>query len=162
MVIRPIRSDDAAAARSLLAGVLTGIAYAEAARDALDGALGGASDELHALVGESNGELTGLVVYGPVAGTVATARVHVVAVRGSERRRGVASRLCEAAVRKLHGQGARLIVVEMAEVPETLPARALLARCGWSEEARVADFFADGVHLLLFRRELGSSIGHAG
>jgi hypothetical protein len=52
---------------------------------------------------------------------------------------------------------ARLVVVELADHPTLAPAHHFLKEMGFREEARVADFYRDGVALLLLRLDLGGS-----
>jgi len=98
--------------------------------------------------------VTGLVVFGIVAGAMGTGRLHLVAVSAAARLRGVASALISAAFERLRSEAVRVVFAEVPDDPGLAPGRALLLREGFIEEARVADFFRDGVSLILLRRDL--------
>ena len=128
--------------------------YAELPASALAAALAGESAEGRALVAESAGEMKGLVVFGMVAGAIGTGRVHLVAVPAAERLRGVGGALLVAAMERFRDDDVRVVFVEMPDDPSHAPTRSLLLREGFVEEARVADFFRDGVSLVLLRRDV--------
>ena len=153
--IRPLRAGDRSAARELADGELAQTPYGEIPASALTTALDGGSNEARGLAAIAEGEMTGLVLFGLVAGAVGTGRLHLVAVTASARLRGVASALIDAAVAELKASGARVAFVEMPDDPRLRPALSLLTREGFAEEARVADFFRDGVSLVVLRREIG-------
>ncbi len=155
--MRRIRGADARAARALVEAESGGTPYAARARWALETALEGRSDESVALVAEDGGELLGFVAYGMVAGTSGAARVHGVVVTAAARLHGVASRLCEAMAAGLARDGARFVLAEVPDDPVAAPGRELLRRCGFVEEARVADYFSDGVALVFMRRPVSQA-----
>lgn len=97
--------------------------------------------------------LAGLVLYGVVAGAVGTGAIRGVLVAPELRRRGIAEELVRGALRKLFEDGARLVVAELPDEPGLAGVRRVLERCGFEEEARVADLVADGVALVILRVE---------
>lgn len=157
--IRRLRDADFASVRALAERELAPVPEGEAARSAVESALAGVSDEYRALVAEEAGEVVGVAVYGPVAGTIGTAKLHAILVTAAARMRGVAARLCEHLAREVAGDGARLLMAELPDTAALRPGAALLERCGWREEARIPDFFADGVALLLYRHTLSDESG---
>ncbi|MEJ7809604.1 MAG: GNAT family N-acetyltransferase [Gemmatimonadaceae bacterium] len=159
--IRPARPGDATAARSLLRDAFVGTPYLpralEMLEEALEEALGGTSREALAIVAAgAGGAVVGLAAYGETAGAVGAGRLHLIAVTASTRRRGVGARLVHAVARDLGESGARFIIAELPDDSRLAPGRELLLRCGFGEEARVPDFYADGVALAFFRRALGA------
>lgn len=154
ILIRALGDGDAAVVRALAEREFARVPEGEAARSAIESALAGSSDEYRAVVGEERGDVIGVAVYGPVAGTVGTAKLHAILVTAAARTRGVAAGLCDHVAAELAVEGARLMVAELPDTPALRPGMLLLERCGWREEARVPDFFAEGVALRLFRREL--------
>ena len=152
--IRSLRDDDAVVVRALMERELARVPEAESARSAIESALAGAGDEYRAIVSDDRGDVTGIAVYGPVAGTVGTAKLHAILVTAAARMRGVAARLCDQVASELGAEGARLLIAELPDTPALRPGAMLLERCGWREESRIPDFFADGVALRLYRREL--------
>ncbi len=152
--IRPLRAADRSAAQELAAAELLQSPYGELPSSALESALGGQTPEARGLVSVMDNEVTGVVVYGTVAGALGTGRLHLVAVSAAARLRGVASALVAAAIARLRSEGVRVVFAELPDDPGFAPARALLLREGFAEEARVADFFRDEVPLLLLRRDI--------
>ena len=139
----------------LAAAELVQSPYGELPASALATALDDPTIEARGLVAVRGGEITGLVLFGTVAGAVGTGRLHLVAVSAAARLRGVASALIAEAVSRLRQEGARVVFAEMPDDPGFAPARALLLRERFIEEARVADFYRDGVALLVLRRDIG-------
>ena len=154
VVIRPAEGRDHAMVRALTEREFARVPQGESARDAIESALAGLGDEHRAVVADEEGEVVGVAVYGAVAGAVGTAKVHAILVTAAARMRGVAAALCDHAAAELSAEGARLMIAELPDTPALRPGAALLERCGWHEEARVPDFYADGVALRLFRRQL--------
>jgi ribosomal protein S18 acetylase RimI-like enzyme len=153
VMLRPLAAPDATAARALADAVLGGFLFAEAMLASLDEALRFASDEYRAIAAHDGKALTGLVVFGEIAGTHGTGRVHLVAVDETVRRRGIGTALMEAACADLHGRGSRFVVIELVEEPRLASGRALAHRTGFREEGRVHDYARDGLGLSLLRRD---------
>lgn len=128
-----------------------GTPYTELPLAALEKALAGESSESRGIVAIREGELAGIALYGWVAGATATGKLHLIAVTAAARYRGVGGQLCERAVTELVSGGARLVVAEVPDDPVLRPGLILLTRCGLREEARVTDFYRNGVALLLLR-----------
>ena len=148
-VIRPVDLADATALTALVARETERDAYGDGARYFVQQAIATVGGETACLVAECDGELTGCVVYGHVAGTIGTARLSYVVVVERERRRGVGSLLCHAALDALTRAGMRRVVIEMADDPSLVAARALSRACGFAEAARVPGYYRDGVDLLI-------------
>ena len=70
------------------------------------------------------------------------------------RRAGGGSALLRDAEAHLRGAGARLLVVDTSSLPRFEPARALYARHGYDEEARIRDFWHPGEDKVTFRKTL--------
>lgn len=99
---------------------------------------------------DDGGALVGFTVHGDVAGAVATGVLLWVTVRPEARRRGVGRALVKRAIDDLRAGGARLVVAELPGSAQHAAAVGLLAACGFRGEGEVADFYRDGVPLLLF------------
>ena len=156
MRIRPLHEDETAAARALVVGVVGDTGYRFQPLSALDAALGGDTDESRAIVAADGDELVGLALYGRVAGTVGAGKLHLAVVTAGARLRGVGRLLIDAAASDLATSGCRFIVAEAPDDPMLAPGHELLARAGFAEEARVRDYYRDGVDLLILRRELAA------
>ncbi len=153
--IRPLRPADRSTARELAAAELANTPYAELPSAALGAALEGGTAEAQGLAAVQGDEVVGIVVFGFVAGATRTGRLHLVAVTAGARLGGVASALIDGAIGVLAGDGARVAFIEIPGDARLQPAFGLLERGGFTEEGRVADYFRDGVPLVLLRRDVG-------
>lgn len=122
----------------------------------------GAANESRAIVAERAGTVVGFVLFGEVAGTIGTGRVHFVSVSSTARLDGVGTCLCEAAVADLRSNDGRLVVAEVPDEPSFLPGRTLFDRCGFVEIGRVADYFRDNTDLVVLARTIPGDTPTAG
>ena len=99
-----------------------------------------------------DGSVAGVVLSGLVAGALGTGALLWVAVQPGLRRRGIGRALVAGALGGFDRGGVRLVVAELAGDPATGPIAALLAGAGFEREAEIADFYRDGVPLILWRR----------
>jgi len=152
--LRPLSAGDAPSVRRLVAGEVGGTPYGDPLLPVLELALEGDSREARGMVAESADGIVGLVLYGLVSGALGAGRLHLIVVTAAARLGGVGSRLVDAATEELRAWGARFVAAELADDPVLAPARTLLNRTGFAEEARVGDYYRDGVALTLMRREL--------
>jgi ribosomal protein S18 acetylase RimI-like enzyme len=151
---RPAVDADRPAMRSLADYHVAGTPYAIVVEYFLRLAGEGNTSESRAVVAERAGEIVGFALFGEVAGTVQTGRMHFISVTASARLHAIGVGLCEAAVADLASTGARLVVAEVPDESLLSPGRALLARCGFAEVARVADYYRDGVDLIVLGRAI--------
>ena len=115
-------------------------------------AFDGRADESRAIVAERAGEVVGLALFGEVAGAAGTGRMHLITVTASARLATVGGGLCNAAVADMVSRGDRLIVAEVPDDPILTSGRGLLARSGFAASGRVADYYRDGVDLVILTR----------
>ena len=128
--------------------------YVDRVVELLDQAARGGTSEASALVIERDGTIAGLILFGLVAGTSGAARIHALVVDRGVSADDVGGRLASAAAATAAAAGARLLLAELPDDPALGPVPAVLARSGFREEARVPDFFRDGVALAFLRRDL--------
>ena len=150
--IRRAVDTDRSVMNAFIAHDLAGTSYTEVPAYFLALALEGRSDESRAIIAQRDGEVVGFALYGKVAGSVGTGRIHFVSVSASSRLNAVGVQLCEAVVGDLADAGARIVIAELPDDPILVSGRALLARCGFSEVGRVPDYYADGVALIILAR----------
>jgi len=157
--IRPIAAEDGPTCRRLFTAALGNTLYADAPRGALRAALDSAvtgrdNPEARGLVAVVNNRLVGVAIYGEVAGAIGAGKMHGMAVAPDSQRHGIARALIAAFAAALARRGARFVLVELPDAPELAAGRSLLLQCKFVEEARVPDFFVDGIALSFLRREL--------
>ena len=141
----------------MLTSALADTPHLEGALEKLHQAIDAPSAESRALAAERQGEVLGVALYGEVAGAVGAARLYALTVVEGARRQGVGRALLLRTRALLAADHTtRLAVVELAEHPALAPVRRFLEVCGFREEARIADFYSDGVALLLLRLDLGA------
>jgi ribosomal protein S18 acetylase RimI-like enzyme len=160
--IRRAVDTDRSVMNAFIAHDLAGTSYTEVPAYFLALALQGRSTESRGIVAERDGEVVGFALYGEVAGSVGTGRIHFVSVSASSRLNAVGVHLCDAVVSDLVGAGARIVIAELPDDPILVSGRALLARCGFSEVGRVADYYADGVALVILTRSTASQSNSGG
>ena len=153
---RPLGPDDAVAARALVYATLGVTPYVDRVVEVLDQAARGGDPEARALVVERDGTIAGLVIFGFVAGASGTARLHALVLDRGVTPDDVGGRLTSAAAATAAAAGARLLVAEIPDDPALGQVPAVLLRNGFREEARVPDFFRDGVALTFLRLDLAS------
>ena len=109
------------------------------------GGAGGADDAQgdYELMGAFDEErLVGYACFGPTPATDGTFDLYWLAVHPGAQRGGVGSALVRAVEEALAARGARLLVVETSSRPDYARTRAFYARSGYTEAARVRDFYA--------------------
>lgn len=153
---RAFTADDAGAARALVYAVLGVTPYVDRAVELLDEAARGHGSEARALVIERDGTLAGLVIFGDVGGTQGAAKLHALVLDRGVNADDVGGRLIHAAATDAAAAGARLLVAELPDDPAMGGVPSVLLHNEFREEARVPDFFRDGVALVFLRRDLTS------
>ena len=154
ITVRPLRPEDARAARALARDDVGGTPYAEASMHVLERALAGESEEAWGLAATRRGEFVGLVLLGLVAGAQGAGRLHFVAVTASARLGGVGRLLLDRAADDAAARGARFLLAEIPEDPALAPAHELLRRAGFRVESRIPDFLREGIGIAFARRDL--------
>jgi N-acetylglutamate synthase-like GNAT family acetyltransferase len=132
----------------LLMGALGVTPYIDRALEVLTLAERGNDPEHRALVIARDGTVAGLAMFGTIAGTVGGARLHTAVLAPGVEADDVGERLMRAVAQASRDAGGRFMLAEMPDDP------ALLRQHGFSEDARVPDFFRDGVALTFLRLPL--------
>ena len=151
MLLSPLMPATAAGARALLGAEAARHPYAARPLELLDAAAAGSAEYRVDVAGEGD-RARGVVVWGLVAGASGAGMVYGVCVDAAARRRGIGRRLLAHALAGLRAEGARTTFAEVPDDTAVADLLALLAAAGFREEARVADFYRDGVALLILRR----------
>ena len=153
-MIRPWQRADADVIRRVAGPVVGDSRYRSAARGAVDSLIEGADPDARGLVAGTDDDVAAFIIYGTVAGSEGAGRLQLIVTSTAVQRQGLGRRLVERAVADLHAAGARFVLVELPDDPMLAAAASLLERSGFRIEARVRDFFRDGIDLALFRRDL--------
>jgi ribosomal protein S18 acetylase RimI-like enzyme len=151
---RPLLGEEAGAARVLLFGALGITPYIDRALEVLGLAERGGDPEYRALVIARDGTVAGLVLFGMVAGSSGAAKLYTAVLAPGVRPDDVGERLMSAMAETVRAGGARFVLAEMPDDPAIGSVLALLRAHGFREEARVPDFYRDGVALTFLRLTL--------
>jgi len=89
-----------------------------------------------------------------VSGALGVMKLHAAVLAPGVGVDDVGARLLDAVRAVARAEGARMLVAELPDDPAIGTVRALLAAVGFHEDARVPDFFRDGVALSLLRLSL--------
>ena len=143
--VHSAREDDLAAALALVEHEKEKNKWIERTAEFLVSAVARPDGEYRALVAERDGEIVGLAAYGMVAGTVGTGMIYSILVGPRSRRAGIGERLLFHIKGDLASAGARMIVAEIPGEAIVMRLRALLLTHGFVEEARIEDYYADGL-----------------
>jgi ribosomal protein S18 acetylase RimI-like enzyme len=119
------------------------------ALELVDAGLDGSTD-YQLLVAEVDGAVRGYVCFGPTPMTARTYDLYWIVVHADARGRGVAGALIRAMEALLVSRGGANIRVETSETEGYGAARALYARAGYPEAARMADFYSPGDALIVY------------
>jgi L-amino acid N-acyltransferase YncA len=128
--------------------------YIDRALEVLELAERGNDPEHRALVIARDGTVAALALFGIIAGTARGARVHTAVLAPGIEIEDVGMRLMDAVATAARGSGADFILAEMPDDPALGTTLTLLRQHGFRDEARVPDFFRDGVALTFLRRAL--------
>lgn len=150
---RPLSPRDRKPARALLTDTLGGSPYLDRVTELLTAAERD-DPECHALVVARDAIVIALAFYGPVAGAADVWRIGMLLLAAQAESREVGRAIIEVIVQNVRVAGARLLVAE-------LPADAVIGRTltvlranGFRQEARIPDFYREGVAQLFLRREV--------
>lgn len=154
VIIRDATGDDRVTLEQLIAEGVSGTEYRDVPLYFLRLALAGRGDDARAIVAVRDGTAVGCALYGAVAGAVGTSRIHFVAVTSPDRRMGTGRSLCNAILNDAASHGTRSVIVEMPDEPAFLGGQTLLEQCGFAHVARVADYYRDGVSLLVLHHAI--------
>jgi L-amino acid N-acyltransferase YncA len=128
--------------------------YIDRALEVLELAERGNDPEHRALVIARDGTVAALALFGTIAGTARGARVHTAVLAPGIEIEDVGMRLMDAVATTVKDGGAEFLLAELPDDPALGSTLALLRQHGFRDEARVPDFFREGVALTFLRRAL--------
>ena len=152
--VHAAREEDLAAALALVTGEQQKNPWLARMPELLRDAVSKPDGEYRACVAVRDGELIGFGSFGIVAGTVGTGIVYGVIVAPRSRRAGIGQRILYYMADELSKAGVRVIFAEVPGDPCVMRYRALLISYGFMEEARIDDYYRDGVPQILSRFDI--------
>ncbi|MBN8594901.1 MAG: GNAT family N-acetyltransferase [Anaerolineae bacterium] len=102
------------------------------------------------------GVCAGVAYYEPALATDRVWYLTMIAVRRDQQGQGRGAALMRYVEDVLHKREQRMLLVETSGTATFEPTRRFYAKIGYSEEARVRDYFAPGDDMVLFRKVLNS------
>ena len=102
-------------------------------------------------------ELVGYACFGPTPGTDRTYDLYWIAVHPVAHGAGIGTTLLTDVERRLQGQYARMLVVETSSRSDYAPTLGFYARRGFTEAARVREFYAPGDDRIILTKRLQHS-----
>ena len=99
---------------------------------------------------DTTGRVAGYICYGPTPLTDGVYDMYWIVVDAGQRRSGVGERLLAGAEEVLRGQSARMLAAETSGLASYEPARRFYAKNGFTEEARIKDFYKPGDDKIIY------------
>ena len=116
---------------------------------------GEAGGYLFVFADDAAGRTLGYACYGPVPCTQRTFDLYWIAVHADTRGQGLGRALMTEVDRRLAVHAGGKLIAETSSRPQYAPTRAFYLACGFTEEARIGDYYAPGEDILYFTRSLG-------
>jgi GNAT superfamily N-acetyltransferase len=114
----------------------------------------GESSGYYFLFAEEEGRLLGYTCFGPIPGSLNSYDLYWIAVDPNGQGRGLGRTLMAASERIMAGRGARRVYADTSSRPQYEPTRAFYLRCGYVQEAFLADFYSEGDGKVIFVKPL--------
>jgi hypothetical protein len=149
--VRALTAQDGVAARALVHAVYAGTRHLMRTLELIDLSLTGEDPECLGLAcAADDGVLEGIVLYGSIGGAAGVVRLHALFGHGADR----LAALIGGVATVDSARDARMFMCELSDAPEHALASNALASRGFTVEARIAEYFADGLALdvLVLRR----------
>lgn len=105
-------------------------------------------------VTDDDGAPVGVAYTAPERMTDGTWNLYLIAVHPDRQRQGRGKALLEHVERLLAERGQRILLVETSGTDDFDYVRAFYRNSGFEEEARIRDFYADGIDKIVFRKAI--------
>jgi ribosomal protein S18 acetylase RimI-like enzyme len=155
-VIRPLGRDDRGPLRDLV--VATGVFTEEevgVALELIDAVLGDPAQKDYIIrVCEEEGKVAGYYCVGPTPATEGTFDLYWIAVDPRLHGRGIGRMLEDHACDLVRGKSGRLVIAETSSLPRYERTRDFYRRRGYSELARIRDYYRPGDDLVVYGKYL--------
>ncbi|WP_013320297.1 GNAT family N-acetyltransferase [Gloeothece verrucosa] len=154
-MIRPITPDDKTALIILAEKVgLFGPNELKVLDEMLTGYFGDNSDSDHFWLIDDEEEPVGVAYCQSERMTVGTWNLLLIAIRPDRQRQGRGAALIQYVEQMLTARSERLLLVETSGLESFEGTRAFYRKCGFSEEARIRDFYSSGEDKIIYRKML--------
>ena len=150
---RPLARTDLEAVRALVLGTLGVTPYVDRVLQVATASDGSDPDAL-GLIAERDGTVAALALYGPVTGAERVWHISMLLVAPRVDVREVGGMLLDAVIDSVRDRQARILMAELPADRAIGASLSLLRAKGFAQEARIADFYSDGVALLFLRLDL--------
>lgn len=142
--VRALAVSDAEAARVLVRSVFQGTRHLERSVELLELALTGSDRECLGLVCPvSDGSLDGVILYGTIEGAPGVIKIHDVIGATVRAVAALINGVCD----REFSRHVRMVICELSRAPEHALARNVLTSRGFTREASIEDYYADGAGL---------------
>jgi len=98
--------------------------------------------------------VTGYVCVGPTPATLGTHDLYWIAVTPAEHGKGVGSQLLRFIEDHLRAKGGRMLIAETSSTPKYEKTRAFYERKGFSQHARIKEYYKPGDDLIIYGKYL--------
>ncbi|MBC7361894.1 MAG: GNAT family N-acetyltransferase [Candidatus Aminicenantes bacterium] len=102
------------------------------------------------VVENDSGQVTGYMTYGPTPLTEGTWDLYWIAVSPAEQGKGYGRMLVRHLEEEVRRKGGRLILIETSSQPKYQPTRKFYEKLGYTEVARIPDFYRPGDDRVIF------------
>jgi len=116
---------------------------------------GEASGYLFVFAEDAAGRVMGYACYGPVPCTLRSFDLYWIAVRDEARGLGLGRAVLAEVEARLRASGGGKLIAETSSRDQYAPTRAFYLAVGFTEEARIRDYYAPGEDVLYFTKTLG-------
>ena len=110
--------------------------------------------ELHLLLDPASARPLGVIFFGPDPMTDRKWDLWMIAVASAHQRRGLGSVLLAFTESRARAAGGRVLLIDTSSQPKFNPTRAFYARHGYTEVARVPDYYTDGDAKVTYSKRL--------
>ena len=101
---------------------------------------------------EQDGRTIGFAYHAPAAMTDRTWYLYWIAVEKATQARGIGSALLHAVETDLRRRDGRILLIETSSLPHYEPTRQFYLKHGYERSCAIADYYADGDDLVVFRK----------
>jgi GNAT superfamily N-acetyltransferase len=103
---------------------------------------------------EKDGQILGFAYFAPAAMTDRTWYLYWIAVTKQTQAKGIGTQLLHYSEKEIQKAGGRLYLIETSSLPAYEQTRKFYLKHGYEQHAVIADFYADGDSMVIFRKHL--------